>query len=330
MQFLDFMDIFKGGIMKTLQEIVMVAFVVGFFMTITNTTIVCGAERKRTRIVVWDERQPKQKQMYRDFLGNHIARYLRKEEGLYARSVGLDEPEQGLRDALLDNCDVLIWWGHVRQDEISRETARKIVERVKAGQIALIVLHSAHWSTPFMVAMEERTKQDALGNLSVEERAKAEVEWVGKSERRAPKSDARLTPSVTYEKGEGGKIVVRIVRPNCCFPEYAAHGKPSRMKTLVPDHPIAKGIPGEFIINQTEMYGEPFHVPSPDAVLFEETWKAGQRFRSGMIWSLGRGKVFYFRPGHENFNVFHQPEPLKIVANATRWLAGEIQKNKTR
>ena len=299
-------------------------------LTVAAAGTVAGAERKSGRIVVWDERQPKQKQMYRDFLGNHIARYLRKEEGYPVRSVGLDEPEQGLRDALLDKCDVLIWWGHVRQDEISRETARKIVERVKAGRLALIVLHSAHWSTPFMVAMEERTKQDALGKLSVEERAKAEVEWIGKFERRAPKGDAKLTPSVSYDKGEEGKTVVKIVRPNCCFPEYAAHGKPSKMKTLVPDHPIAKGIRNEFIVSQTEMYGEPFHVPKPDAVVFEETWKAGQRFRSGAIWDLGRGKVFYFRPGHENFNVFHQPEPLKIVANATRWLAGEIQKNKAR
>jgi len=316
--------------MKKLQQIVMVVFVVGFFMTITDMTTTGGPERKRARIVVWDERQPKQKQMYRNFLGNHIARYLRKEEGLSARSVGLDDREQGLSEAMLDNCDVLIWWGHVRQGEISREKARGIVERVKAGKLALIVLHSAHWSTPFMVAMEERTKQDALGRLSIEEREKAQVEWIGKFERRAPKADDKLTPSISYEKGEDGKTVVRIVRPNCCFPEYAAHGKPSKMKILVPDHPIAKGIPGEFIVSQTEMYGEPFHVPKPDAVIFEETWKAGQRFRSGAIWDLGRGKVFYFRPGHENFNVFHQPEPLKIVANATRWLVGEVQKSKAR
>ena len=78
------------------------------------------------------------------------------------------------------------------------------------------------------------------------------------------------------------------------------------------------------------MYGEPFHVPEPDEVIFEETWIAGQRFRSGAIWNLGRGKVFYFRPGHENFNGFHLPEQLKIVANAAVWLAGEIQKNKGR
>jgi trehalose utilization protein len=287
-----------------------------------------GAEPKRVRVVVWDERQPKQQQMYENFLGNHIAEYLRKENGFSVRSVGLDDPQQGLADALLDDCAVLLWWGHIRQDEISIQTARRIVERIRAGKLSFIVLHSAHWSTPFMVAMEERAKQDALAKLSRRERGSAKVEWLGTFERKAPKRDAKLTPSVSYEKGQHGTTLVRIVRPNCCFPEYAAHGKPSKVKTLVPKHPIAKGIAGEFTLPQTEMYGEPFHVPAPDAVVFEERWEAGQWFRSGMIWGLGKGKVFYFRPGHENFNVFHQREPLKIVANAARWLGNQIGRRK--
>lgn len=286
------------------------------------------AEAKSVRVVVWDERQPKQQQMYENFLGNHIAEYLRKQDGLSVRSVGMDDPQQGLADALLDDCDVLIWWGHVRQDEISIRTARRIVKRVRAGKLTFIVLHSAHWSTPFMVAMEERAKQDVLAKLSRAERAKAKVELVGEFDREPPKRDAKLTPSVSYAKTQDGTTLVRIVRPNCCFPEYAAHGKPSKITTLLPNHPIAKGITREFTLPQTEMYGEPFHVPAPDAVVFEERWEARQWFRSGMIWSLGKGKVFYFRPGHENFSVFNQPEPLKIVANAARWLGNQIARRK--
>ena len=316
--------------MTIVKHIGLPAFVLGLFLVVFAAATVARAKQKTARVVVWDERQPRQKQMYKNFLGNHIAEYLGKQKGFSVRSVGLDDPQQGLADALLDDCDVLIWWGHVRQDEISVQTARRIVERVKSGKLSLLVLHSAHWSTPFMVAMEERTKQDALGKLTAAERAKAKVQWLGKVERKPPRRDAELTPSVSYEKGEDGGIVVRIVRPNCCFPEYAAHGKPSKMRTLLPRHPIAKGIAREFTLGQTEMYNEPFHVPRPDAVVFEETWEAGQKFRSGAIWRLGKGKVFYFRPGHETFNVFHQAEPLKIVANAARWLAREIQKRKNR
>ena len=104
------------------------------------------AEEDVRHIVVWDERQPKQKLMYENFLGNHIADSLRKQPGFSVRSVGLDDAKQGLADEILEKCDVLIWWGHVRQGEISIATARGLVKRIQAGQLSLIVLHSAHWS----------------------------------------------------------------------------------------------------------------------------------------------------------------------------------------
>ena len=280
---------------------------------------------KSVQVLVWDERQPKQQQMYENFLGNHIAGYLRRQGGFAVRSVGMDDPHQGLSDDLLGNCDVLIWWGHRRQGEISIETAQRIVDRVKAGKLSLIVLHSAHWSAPFMLAMHERAEQDALAKLPPPERPKATVAWLGKFERKAPAPDAQLTPSVSYQKKEDGSTLVRITRPNCCFPYYKAHGKPSKVKTLLPDHPIAAGIPEEFTLPQTEMYCEPFHVPEPDELIFEERWEDGKWFRAGALWNLGKGKVFYFRPGHENFSVYLQPEPLKILANAARYLAKEIK-----
>jgi len=281
------------------------------------------AQQKSVRVLVWDERQPKQKQVYENFLGNHIADYLRKQKGFTVRSVGMDDPNQGLSEKLLDNCDVLIWWGHRRQGEISFETAQRIIDRVKAGKLSLIALHSAHWSTPFVLAMHERAMQDPLVELVASSSTLGKVEWVGKFERKPPKPDDELTPSVSYKIQEDGSIVVRITRPNCCFPYYKAHGKPSKVKTLLPDHPIAAGIPKEFTLPQTEMYGEPFHVPKPDEVIFEERWADGKWFRAGALWGLGKGKVFYFRPGHENFNVYLQPEPLKIIANAARYLANQ-------
>ena len=72
------------------------------------------------------------------------------------------------------------------------------------------------------------------------------------------------------------------------------------------------------------MYDEPFHVPAPDVVVFEERWEAGERFRSGMIWNLGKGKVFYFRPGHETYGVFFEPMPLQVLENASRWLGAQL------
>ena len=63
-------------------------------------------------------------------------------------------------------------------------------------------------------------------------------------------------------------------------------------------------------------------------MLFEESWKKGETFRSGLIWNLGGGKVFYFRPGHETYPIYRQKIPLKILASAARWM-GQTQRNAT-
>ncbi len=76
-------------------------------------------------------------------------------------------------------------------------------------------------------------------------------------------------------------------------------------------------------IPMTEMYDEPFHIPAPDEVVFEEDWKLGEHFRSGMVWNLGKGQIFYFRPGHEQYPVFKQDEMIRILANACLWMGGE-------
>ncbi len=44
-------------------------------------------------------------------------------------------------------------------------------------------------------------------------------------------------------------------------------------------------------------------------------------FRSGCCYHRGRGKIFYFRPGHETFPIYHHPDVLKVIANAVRWVA---------
>jgi trehalose utilization protein len=280
---------------------------------------VASAEEK-VRIVIWDEQQPQQKQAYENFLGNQIAAYLRSKPGLSVNSVKQNDPKQGLDDDTLDHCDVLIWWGHVRHREVKSELGQRIVQRIKQGKLSLIALHSAHWSTPFIEAMNERAVADALATLTPEQRKSAKVVAVRPPRYDLPRRDAALTPSVRQSK-EGERLVLEVQLPICCFPAYRADGKPSHIRVLLPKHPIAKGLPEKFDLPHTEMYDEPFHVPPPDEVVLEESWDAGERFRSGAVWRLGKGRVFYFRPGHETFAVYKQPEPLRIMENAARWLA---------
>ena len=140
----------------------------------------------RIRVLIWDEQQPEQKQAYENFLGNQIASHLKTLPGISVRTARLDDPEQGLPADVLDNCDVLIWWGHKRHREVKPEKGREIVERIKAGKLSLIALHSAHWSTPFVEAMAERAKADAVAKLPAEQRATAKITTIpAASQRRA-------------------------------------------------------------------------------------------------------------------------------------------------
>jgi trehalose utilization protein len=271
------------------------------------------------RVVIWDEQQPQQKPAYDDFLGNAIAKYLADQNGFTVKSVKMDDKEQGLPEEVLDNCDVLIWWGHVRHREVKEELAKRILERIKSGKMSLIALHSAHWSKPFILAMNDRATEDALKEIQPESRSQIKVDYVIPKPWVAVKRTDPLTPS---SKLDGQTMTITL--PACVFPAWRADGKPSHVKTLIPGHPITKDIPATFDIPQTEMYDEPFHVPKPDWVIFEESWDKGERFRSGCLWRIGQGMAFYFRPGHETYPVYKQKLPLKILENACRYLAEEL------
>jgi trehalose utilization protein len=275
------------------------------------------------RVLVWDEQQPQQKEAYGEkFLGETIAAHLEKQPGFSVKTAKLDDTDQGLSDAALDATDVLIFWCHRRVKDQDDSRMEAVVKRVMEGKIGFIGLHSTHWGKPFVRLMQERAKEDAVKALSEAERATAKWEFLNdapyyKGVGRA----ARITPFV--EKGEGN--LWKLTLPACVFPVYRNDGMPSHVTTLLPQHPIAAGLPAKWDIPRTEMYGEPFHVPPPDEVVFEEKWDKGEHFRSGCVWQVGKGRVFYFRPGHETYPIFQQAETLRVVENAVRWMNPPIK-----
>ena len=90
---------------------------------------------------------------------------------------------------------------------------------------------------------------------------------------------------------------------------------------LFRSHPIADGLPEHFELPHEEMYGEFFDIPEPEELIFISWFEGGEVFRSGCTWRRGKGKVFYFRPGHETFPTYHDATVQHVIANGVRWTA---------
>ena len=216
------------------------------------------------KLTVWNEgRHDKTNEetikLYPRGMHGAIAEHMNQQLGITARTGTLDDPDQGLPQKLLDDTDVLMWWGHVAHAEVLDETVDRVQKRVLDG-MGLIVLHSGHLSKIF------RRLMGTSGNLRWREIGEKERLWVTN-----------------------------------------------------PYHPITAGI-GKYVeLPQTEMYGEHFDIPEPEELIFISWFAGGEVFRSGSVWTRGFGRIFYFRPGHETYPIYHNRDILKVLENAVRW-----------
>lgn len=93
------------------------------------------------RVTVWNENiHDREVQEVKDLypLGIHgtLAAYLNTLEGVEARTATLEQPECGLPDEVLNNTDVMIWWGHCGHHLVPDELARKVADRVLGAWVS--------------------------------------------------------------------------------------------------------------------------------------------------------------------------------------------------
>lgn len=121
------------------------------------------------------------------------------------------------------------------------------------------------------------------------------------------------------------KIFIRLMGTTCSL-RWREDGQKERLWNIEPGHPVTEGIGDYFELPHTEMYGERFDIPTPDKVVFISWFQGGEVFRSGCCFERGHGRIFYFRPGHESFPIYHDANVQKVITNAVRWARPRIRK----
>ena len=114
------------------------------------------------------------------------------------------------------------------------------------------------------------------------------------------------------------RIFQKLMGTTCSL-KWRDVGERERLWVVEQGHPIVEGIGESIVLKQTEMYGERFDIPQPDQVIFISWFQGGEVFRSGCVFYRGCGKIFYFRPGHESYPIFHNKEILRVIVNTVRW-----------
>jgi len=108
------------------------------------------------KVTIWNENVHEREQnavgdYIRKIYPNGIHQYLKdalKADDLEIRAVSMDMPQQGLPESLLEDTDVLMWWGHVAHDQVDDALVARIQARIHKG-MGLIVMHSGHYSKIF-------------------------------------------------------------------------------------------------------------------------------------------------------------------------------------
>lgn len=123
---------------------------------------------------------------------------------------------------------------------------------------------------------------------------------------------------IVLHSGHFSKIFKRLMGTPCSL-RWREAGERERMWAINPSHPIAQGVGEALVMENSEMYGEPFLVPEPLETVFVSWYQGGEVFRSGLTYQRGAGRIFYFGSGHETYPIYHNPDVQKVLRNAVRW-----------
>jgi len=248
---------------------------------VVGSCLSANALAAKRRVVVWSEGTAP-KAVFPNDINGAVAEGLACLEGWEVIRASIDDPDQGLSDERLENCDVLVWWGHKRHGQVKDELVKKIVRRVKEDGMGFVSLHSAHFAKPNIALMSQsETSKDLLDKVQ-------------------PKG--RVAAWGAY-RGDSVTLTITVKDPS--------HPIAKGVKDFTINHGERYSDPYAVPTPQAVVF-------EGDAKLKDGSIDHSQ---VGLCWQIGKGKMFYFQAGHETDPVFFDANVRKIIANAVQWAA---------
>ncbi len=242
------------------------------------------------RVLIWDENpHHASKELYPNGIRGGVADGLISSDAaklLEVKTAHLDEASQGVTDELLDNTDVLVWWGHARHGEVEDALAEKIAKRVQEGGMGFIALHSAHYSKTFTKVV------NGTGHLKGGWREADDSEEITVCAPWHPIASGVENFILEDEEMYGGPFDVPP-QEVLVFQSYFPSGGEAFPSGIC--WTVGTGIDPEFTSGPGKGVGQ----------------------------GKGVGRVFYFRPGHETYPTYLDPRVRKVIYNAVKW-AGKL------
>ncbi len=133
--------------------------------------------KEKIKVTIWNEflhekENSRVQTLYPNGIHSAIAEFLSKHADMQIRTATLQEPENGLPLSIVEDTDVLLWWGHKAHDQVEDAVVGRLHQAVLAG-MGIILLHSAHFSKIFQRLMgttcslrwREAAEKERLWNL---------------------------------------------------------------------------------------------------------------------------------------------------------------------
>jgi trehalose utilization protein len=244
----------------------------------------------KLRVLIWDENpQHRSFEIYPDSLNGAIKAgvdALDTAQELEIKVANLDEENQGITQEVLDNTDVLVWWGHARHGEVNDEIAEMVKTQVQEKGMGFICLHSGHYSKTFKAVL------GCTGHLKGGWREADDSETIRVCAPWHPIAKGIEDFVIEAEEMYGSPFDVPPAE-QMIFQSLFSVGNETFPCGLV--WTVGKGINPEFTSGPGKGVGQ----------------------------GEGIGRVFYFRPGHETYPTYKLDNVLKVIHNGIRW-AGKL------